>query len=354
MNRNDLQEYYDMMKQAVGETAYNNLLFFVHAQHNHEGPDTSGLSGPINHDYYRYMLQQMADASVDALNNMEDAYLFFGQDEFYFGVSDYRDPLMFDSSLRILRAYRNKERQGAPIFSMINWPNHPEVTLGYAPTINPDDCRKINPLNPDCSAEGRFFTHDYPGYYSQVLQTLQGGGEALFFNGAIGCQLVPLGNNIWEISPEFPLGNGYPIPPGAPLIPKSFRKAYVFGKALAEFAHQIQLQNPNDPIPYQSFNYKKGTFMIPLTNFAFRFGLVPITAVVPNGDPIRPLLLGNTLRKLYVCEGNNPTIDDCVFDNYEYNFDPTAQKPYRVGKQSFFTIPPLPSSVLTLRNRPMG
>lgn len=53
------------MKAAVGETAYADLLFFVHAQHNHEGPDTSGLNAaPINHDYYRFMLEQMRDATL--------------------------------------------------------------------------------------------------------------------------------------------------------------------------------------------------------------------------------------------------------------------------------------------------
>jgi hypothetical protein len=115
-----------MVKEAVGGAAYADLLFFVHAQHNHAGPDTSGISArPVNHEYYKYMLEQMRDATVDAINSAEEAYLFYGQDQFYFGLGDIRDPLMQDSTVRILRAYRNPERTGAPIVSLVNWGMHP-------------------------------------------------------------------------------------------------------------------------------------------------------------------------------------------------------------------------------------
>jgi len=56
------------VRQRVGDNVFNNLLFFVHGQHNHEGPDTSGISAvPVNHDYYDYMVEQMVDATVEAL-----------------------------------------------------------------------------------------------------------------------------------------------------------------------------------------------------------------------------------------------------------------------------------------------
>jgi hypothetical protein len=83
---------------------------------------------------------------------------------------------------------------------MIQWGMHPEVTLGFNPTVNPANCSAL-PLRPptDC-ARNAVFTHDFPGYYSQQLQALYGSGEALYFNGAIGVQI---GNHgpVWEVDP---------------------------------------------------------------------------------------------------------------------------------------------------------
>jgi hypothetical protein len=58
-----------MVRERVGTTLYDNLIFVVHAHHNHEGPDTAGIGAvPVNHDYYDYMIQQMVDATAAALN----------------------------------------------------------------------------------------------------------------------------------------------------------------------------------------------------------------------------------------------------------------------------------------------
>ena len=230
-----------MMKESVGESLYDNLLFFVHAQHNHEGPDTRGLDEiPINHAYYRYMLEQMRDATLDAINSMETAYLFYGQDQFYYGLGDIRDPLMQDSTLRILRAYRNENAEGTPIVTIANWGMHPEVTLGYTPTFPPEDCDKLDPPEPNCSAKGRYFSHDYPGHFSNIMTELQGGGVSLYFNGAIGCQ-IGIHAPVWEVTPQYPLGNGSVVPEGATIVPENFRMAYLIGRSLAQYAHEIPL-----------------------------------------------------------------------------------------------------------------
>ena len=350
--RNDLQEYYDMVRVAVGDSLYDNLMFFVHAQHNHEGPDTSGLNvRPINHNYYRYMLEQMRDATTDALNSMEEAYLFFGQDQFYYGLGDIRDPLMQDSTLRILRAYRNPQRTGTPITTIVNWGMHPEVTLGYDPTFDKSDCLKLTPPIPNCSAEGRYFTHDYPGHFSNVMTDLQGGGVSLYFNGAIGCQ-IGIHAPVWEITTQYPLGNGSVVPEGATVVPENFRMAYLIGRSLAQFAHEIPLMNVGSPIIYGEFDYKEITMMARITNFFFRIGLCPQTAVRPEGDPNRPFRIGNTMRKAYNCDTVNPTSENCVEDNYAYNYDNVTGLPFRVGNfmeteikylklgpMKFFTIP---------------
>lgn len=69
----DLAEYYERVRAAVGEEQFSRLRFLAHGQHNHEGPDTSGLGGPVNREYQEYMYDQMAAATVDALNRLEPA-----------------------------------------------------------------------------------------------------------------------------------------------------------------------------------------------------------------------------------------------------------------------------------------
>lgn len=273
----------------------------------------------------------MRDATVDALNSMEEAYLFFGQDQFYYGLGDIRDPLMQDSTLRILRAYRNAERTGVPIATIVNWGMHPEVTLGYSPDFPSSDCLKLRPPIPNCSADGRYFTHDYPGHFSNVMTDLQGGGVSLYFNGAIGCQ-IGIHAPVWEVTSQYPLGNGSVVPEGATIVPKNFRQAYLIGRSLAQYAHEIALVNMNDPIVYGEFDYHEVTMMARVTNFVFRVGLVPQTAMNPLGDPNRPFRIGNTLREAYVCNTLNPTIQDCVSDNFTYARDNVTHLPYRIGQ----------------------
>ena len=323
-----------MIKEAVGGPAYANLLFFVHAQHNHAGPDTAGVGERrVNHKYYRYMLEQMRDATLEALNSSEEAYLFFGQDQFYFGLGDVRDPIMQDSTVHILRAYRNKKRTGAALVTLANWGMHPESTLNWSPEFLEKECLEAIPPIPNCSAEGRYFTHDFPGHFSTILKDLQGGGEALFFNGAIGCQIGPHAP-VWEVTSSAPLGNGSIVPEGAQLIPKSFRKAYMIGRSLAEFVESMPLVNADSPLTFGNLEYQETTMMIKLTNFGFRVGLCPLGAVFPKdqGAKDRPLKIGNTLRPVYECKGENPTMADCVSDDFTYRFDEVTGLPYRVGE----------------------
>ena len=55
----DIAEYESRVRAAVGDATAARLRFFVHGQHNHEGPDTSGLGGPVNRDFFNYMFTQM-------------------------------------------------------------------------------------------------------------------------------------------------------------------------------------------------------------------------------------------------------------------------------------------------------
>ena len=52
---------------------------------------------------------------------MEEAELFYGQEQFYYGLGDRRDPKMQDSSLRIIRAYRpdDTDKSFPPLMTLV-------------------------------------------------------------------------------------------------------------------------------------------------------------------------------------------------------------------------------------------
>jgi len=229
----DIAVYKDRVRERIGDELFNRLRFFVHGQHNHEGsrraaprpncaraelsharrpavplqpplgPDTSGLGGPVNRDYFDFMFEQMVDATVDALNSREPAELSFGEAKHAFGLGDRRDPLIYDRTVHILRAHPAGNTTAPPIMTLVQWGMHPEITLGYQPTVPDEDCLALG-REPGCSARGQFFTGDYPGNFRRVLQQLDGSREVLYFNGAIGSQI---GNHgpVWEVSEEFPI-----------------------------------------------------------------------------------------------------------------------------------------------------
>ena len=121
---------------------------------------------------------------------------------------DGRDPEIIDPTMNVLQA---TAADGEVIATAVQWNNHPETTLGWAPTGTPE-------------AEGRYFTADYAGVLSRTIEE-QTGGEALYFVGALGGLTTPLGANVWEITDEVGLGNQFDPrrapsrPAGAPRWP---------------------------------------------------------------------------------------------------------------------------------------
>ena len=251
----DLEAFHAGLREALGDAEYLQLAIVVHADHNHQGPDTGGVGLAINHQYYRYLVGQMVACTLQALDRREPARLYFGRAPFYYGLGDIRDPRMQDANVRIIRAValnareqevpakegaegKGQEKEERVLVTLVQWGMHPEVTLGYSPPFNVSDCKEIVLGGDDCTAQGRYFTHDFPGWFSKQMTALQGGGEALYINGAIGAQV---GNHapVWEVTPQFPLGDGRIPPFGAPHIPKSFYKSYLIGTGLANFSNQV-------------------------------------------------------------------------------------------------------------------
>ena len=168
------------------------------------------------------MIEQASDAVVEAVDEMRPARLDVAETEHYFGLDDGRDPQVFDPTLGVLRATATN---GRTIATLLFWANHPETTLFWEPPI--------------AAAEDAYFTADFPGWATRIIED-EFGGEALFFNGAIGGLVTPLGSNVWEVGDDAPLGLGLVPPDGAepPLgaddfEERNFRRTYLIGRELA-------------------------------------------------------------------------------------------------------------------------
>ena len=115
---------------------------------------------------------------------------------------------MLDPTLGVLRATATN---GRTIATLLFWGNHPETTLFWEPPNDAivDECAQIG-LTP-CTFEDRYFTADFPGWATRIIED-ELGGEAAYFNGAIGDLITPLGANVWEVDDAAPLGLGLSRP----------------------------------------------------------------------------------------------------------------------------------------------
>ena len=162
----------ERVADKIGAKRASRLQIAISADHNHHGPDTAF---DVNHEWYDLMIEQASDAVVEAVDEMRPARLDVAETEHYFGLDDGRDPQVFDPTLGALRATATN---GRTIATLLFWANHPETTLFWEPPI--------------AAAEDAYFTADYPGWATRIIED-KFGGEALFFNGAIGGLVTPLG-----------------------------------------------------------------------------------------------------------------------------------------------------------------
>jgi len=138
---------------------------------------------------------------------------------------------------RVRSLPRDRNRH-SHVFAITPTTNELTSSTIHLHSVNPANCSAL-PLRPPTNcAKNAVFTHDYPGWFSQELSQLSGGGEVLYFNGAIGVQI---GNHgpVWEVDATHPLGNGGTVPPGAEIVPENYRRAYLIGTQLASFVKYV-------------------------------------------------------------------------------------------------------------------
>ena len=303
----------ERVSELVGRRLANRLQIAISTDHNHHGPDTAF---DVNHEWYDLMIEQAAAAIVEAVGALRPARLEVAQTEHYFGLRDSRDPQVLDPTLGVLRATATN---GRTIATLLFWGNHPETTLFWEPPTDAivDECAQIG-LTP-CTFEDRYFTADFPGWATRIIED-EFGGEALYFNGAIGDLITPLGANVWEVDDASPLGLGLIPPDGAhpPLgaadfQQRNFRRAYLIGRELATAA--LGALESAKPLNKPTVDYEATTFYTRLSNIGFRLLLVP------GDDGLTSL--GHTPGQLYTCPATGPKDDGtCVPDDFATVPDP--------------------------------
>ena len=290
---------------------FGDAQIIISATHNHHGPD-SAFS--INDDWFDQAADEMVGAATDAIaNGLLPARMTSVGDEHRFGQSDQRDPLIVDPRLNVMQVL--DVETGDAIATVVQWASHPETTLGWNP---PGDitaqCATKGWADDDCSAEGRYFTADYPGIVRERVQAAVG-GEVLYYNGALGSQIGPGRADVWQIDDAHPIGDGVTPPAGAQPVPRAtdFRdrnlaRTTAIGTALAD--HVLALIPTANDVAFDDIEYRQQSFFTRLTNIGFR-------VLLADGD------LGWQVPTVYNCEPGEPfTEDTCISDGGESIDDP--------------------------------
>jgi hypothetical protein len=273
----------------------------VGSTHNHHGPDTAF---DVNHSWYEEMTDQAAAAVVHAVQRLRPARLRVGTGTHWFGMDD-DDPQVIDPSMNVLQAVGTDRRV---IGTVVQWNNHPETTLNWAPPVDlSEECALLGWEGDECTAEGRYFTSDYPGALSRTIER-RTGGEALYFVGALGNLVGPGGANVWEVDAEHPLGDQFHPPPGASApggegftyTDKNFRRAVVIGEQAAKAA--LNIIDRGEWINDRTIEFRRQPFYSRLSNLGFRVLLV----VDPETGFTQ---LGHVPPPIYTCPASGPKTD---------------------------------------------
>lgn len=305
----DADHIEQIAKQKV-PAEWKDAPILIAPTHNHHGPD---VAFDINPDYYEYLAAQTATAVQDAIAALQPAVAAAATGEHRFGVSDGRDPIVFDPRLNVLDV---SSLDGSPIATVVQWTSHPETTLGWEPPVADlaARCAEKGWEGDACYADGRYLTADYPGVLRTRLQQA-GKAEVLFMNGALGSQIGPGEADVWLVDDDHPVGNGWVVPAGASPVAgcsdyrcRNLARTDAIGSQLA--AAVLGLLDDATTIDVSTVSWTEQPFYTRLTNIGFRL-------LIADGD------LGWQPVTLYNCEPDQPRSDEtCVSDEGRIEDDP--------------------------------
>jgi hypothetical protein len=305
--RTDADSIRAKVDQRLPRKLRGSVEVLVGSTHNHHGPDTAF---DVNHEWYEHMTDQAADAVVEAVGKLRPARLRVGEGEHWFGMDDGTDPQVIDPRMNVLQAVATN---GRVIGTVVQWNNHPETTLNWAPPADiSTECAALGWTGHECTAEGRYFTSDYAGVLSQTISR-RVGGETLYFVGALGEIVGPGGAAVWEVDDEHPLGDQFHPPAGAAVpggaaftyTDENFRRAVVIGEQAAAAA--LGFIHGGEWIARPTISYRSQQFYSRLSNVGFRVLLVvdPATGFTQ---------LGHLPPTAYTCPATGPKTDRTCTD----------------------------------------
>ncbi len=226
----------------------------IHSTHTHQAPDLLGLWGKsplqsgVNKEYLEFVKKQIIESVSQAVKNMKQARLEVSRDinGATFLLTDTRDPQVFDSGLRIIRAASTEK--DSTLGTLVLWGNHPETLWGKNLLI---------------SSDFPHFLREYieNGIYRNDSLLVKGtGGICLYVNGAIG-GLMTTSPSVKVIDPIT----------GEELQAPTFAKADAQGKQLAMLVLKA-MKNPEVVIEKAGISLITKTIDLPVHNRLFRLG----------------------------------------------------------------------------------
>jgi len=238
----------DVRLSLPAEWGVDHLI--IASTHNHNGPDTMGLWGRtqfsrgVDGAYLRQVkegIRQSVQEAVDRLQPAEIriASLSTGTEGF---VRDSRPPEVIDDTLTLLHC--TARSGGATLATLVHWSNHPEVLGGHNTQVTSDFCHYLR--------EG-------------VEKGLAGGpegvgGVAIYWNGAIGGLMTPLGVKVPDRRGETHEG-------------ENFETCQALGENLAELVLGAIHEGPMQPLSSPSLSIRARTVFIPSGNPLLMLGM---------------------------------------------------------------------------------
>lgn len=309
----------DKVLGLVGQETFDRLEILISATHDHMGPDTSGLDA-INHEYYEYMTDQIAQAIASAVDPaaMRPAEIRVASSEYQFGTADGTSPRIADPILNSLQVVDRGDPKQV-IATVAQWASHPEDTLFFGDDVLADPAeaailQQMGECYPDemgmgCHIEGQYISAGFSGYAVRHLME-QTGAPAIIIEGAVGVLQSGLFTVTWETDGPTgqPAGDGHQLPAAPDVIPRNFHRMAVNGLALGDRILADLAQG--DAFDDGPIEVRRQPFYSRLANLGFRIGLL----TDGMGGPTQ---LGHLPRDLYTCPAMGPKDDmTCTDDGF--------------------------------------
>jgi len=236
------------MKNRLEAIGIDRDRVFACSTHTHTGPDSLGMYGSewfltgLDRIYQDFLCDAVEAAVASAGPEMVPVTATFATDTIFVPESTYpalirdsRDPVVIDDRIH---AIRFDSPATGTVATLVNFANHAEVAICY-----------------------NWFSADYPRYLRERLSMEYGGG-AIFFPGAVGGLMTPIGVSV----PARDEQGGPVYEEGEPvwLTDCTWDRTRSYGYFLAEIV--IEALAGRSPSPVDGIRVDRAEYVVPITN----------------------------------------------------------------------------------------